>query len=56
MASRRPEVFAPAVRERAVRRVSEHQAEYDEYETQWGAIRWVAETIGCSAEAIRGPG
>jgi transposase len=30
--------------------VPEHQGEY---ETQWAAIRSIAETIGCSAEALR---
>lgn len=42
--------FAPEVRERAVRLVLEHQGEY---ETQWAAIRSIAEKIGCSAEALR---
>jgi transposase-like protein len=39
------------VRERAVRLVLEHQGEY---ETQWAAIRSIAEKIGCSAETLRG--
>ncbi len=42
--------FAPEVRERAVRMVQEHQGEY---QTQWAAIRSIAEKIGCSAEALR---
>ena len=42
--------FAPEVRERAVRLVLEHQGQY---ETQWAAIRSIAEKIGCSAEALR---
>ena len=46
----KPKPFAPEVRERAVCLVLEHQAEY---ETQWAAIRSVAEKIGCSAEALR---
>jgi len=33
-----------------VRLVLEHQGEY---ETQWAAIRSIAEKIGCSAEALR---
>jgi len=45
-----PKPFAPEAREPAVRLVLEHQAEY---ETQWAAIRSVAEKIGCSAEALR---
>ena len=42
--------FSPEVRERAVRLVQEHRAEY---ETQWTAIRSIAEKIGCSAETLR---
>jgi|SRR5215208_1746589 len=42
--------FSPEVRERAVRLVQEHRAEY---ESQWAAIRSIAEKIGCSAEALR---
>ena len=42
--------FSPEVRERAVRLVFEHTEEHD---SQWGAIRSVAEKIGCSAETLR---
>jgi transposase len=38
------------VRERAVRLVFEQQAGYD---SQWEAIRSVAEKIGCSTETLR---
>ena len=43
--------FSPEVRERAVWMVREHQGEYD---SQYAAIRSVAEKIGCSPEALRG--
>jgi transposase-like protein len=42
--------FSPEVRERAVRLVLEHAEQHD---SQWGAIRSVAEKIGCSAETLR---
>jgi transposase len=42
--------FSPEVRERAVRLVREHQADY---ETQWGAISSIASKIGCAAETLR---
>lgn len=42
--------YSPEVRERAVRMVREHE---QEYESQWSAIRSIAEKIGCSAEALR---
>ena len=42
--------FSPEVRERAVRLVFEHAEQHD---SQWGAIRSVAEKIGCSAETLR---
>ena len=42
--------FSQEVRERAVRMVSEHRAEYD---SEWEAIWSIAEKIGCSAETLR---
>ncbi len=42
--------FSLEVRERAVRMVFEHRAEYG---SQWEAIRSIAEKIGCSAETLR---
>lgn len=42
--------FSPEVRERAVRLVREHQAEYP---TQWAAITSIASKIGCAAETLR---
>jgi transposase len=44
------ERFSPEVKERAVRLVQEHQAEY---ETQWGAITSIASKIGCARETLR---
>ena len=46
----RPSRFSQEVRERAVRMVFEHRAEYG---SQWEAIRSIAEKIGCSAETLR---
>ena len=42
--------FSQEVRERAVRMVFEHGAEYD---SQWEAICSIAEKIGCSSETLR---
>jgi transposase len=48
--SSRGKPFPPEMRERAARMVLEHQ---HEHETQWEAIRSVAEKIGASAETVR---
>jgi len=42
--------YSPELRERAVRMVLEHAPEYA---SQWGAIRSVAEKIGCPVEVLR---
>lgn len=44
------EPFSPEVRDRAVRLVQEQR---DAHPTQWGAIRSIAEKIGCNAETLR---
>ena len=46
----RPSKYAEEVRERAVRMVLTHQAEYD---SQWAAMRSIATKIGCSPEMLR---
>ena len=42
--------FSPEVRERAVRMVLEHA---EKHESQWAAIRSIAEKLGCAAETLR---
>ena len=42
--------YSPEVRERAVRLVREHEGEHD---SQWAAIRSIADKIGCTAETLR---
>ncbi len=42
--------YSPDIRERAVRIVFEHQADYD---SQWAALNSIAGKIGCTAETLR---
>ena len=46
----RPSRYSPEIRERAVRMVREHEGEHG---SQWGAIRSMAEKLGCTAETLR---
>jgi transposase-like protein len=46
----KPSRYSPEVRERAVRMVFEHQAEYD---SQWAAIGSIAAKLGCTTETLR---
>jgi transposase len=42
--------FSPEVRERAVRMVEEHRADYG---SEWEAMTSIAGKIGCTAESLR---
>lgn len=42
--------YSPEIRERAVRMLWEQEKEHD---SQWAAIRSIAEKIGCTAETLR---
>jgi transposase len=42
--------FSPEVRDRAVRMVSEHRADYG---SEWETIMSIASKIGCTAETLR---
>ncbi len=42
--------YAPEVRERAVRMVVEHAADH---ESEWAAMRSIADQFGCTAETLR---
>ncbi len=42
--------YSPEIRERAVRLVFEHQADYD---SQWAALNSIAAKIGRTAETLR---
>ena len=42
--------YSPEVRERAVRMLFEHKADY---ESEWSAMESIAAKIGCTAETLR---
>ena len=42
--------FAPEVRDRAVRMVGEHRADYA---SEWAALTSIAGKIGCTTETLR---
>lgn len=48
--NKRSHRFAPEVRERAVRMVQEHRADYP---SLWAAVQSIAPKIGCTAETLQ---
>ena len=46
----KPNRYSPEVRERAVRLVFEQR---DKYDSEWAAIRSIADKFGCSSETLR---
>lgn len=46
---KKPNKYAPEVRERAVRMAREHQAEHT---SQWAAIESIAAKMGCAAQTL----
>ena len=46
----KPKKYSPEVKERAVRLVFDHEHEHD---SQWAAMRSIADKIGCTAETLR---
>ena len=46
----KPRQYPAELRERAVRMVREHAAEYPSH---WAAVKSIAEKVGCSSEALR---